>query len=88
MGRISSKIKITDSDNVVVDTFARPLDGYEAADQEVGDTSYYGYLDEIGRWYIMKRTATAVLYAKGITDYATNWTGRAGLSYDYFDQVF
>jgi len=88
MGRIASKIRVTDTDGTVVDHFARPLDGYEAADNEIGDTSYYGYLDKDGNWYIMKRTSTAVTYAKGITAYSTNWTNRASLSYDYFDQVF
>jgi hypothetical protein len=27
-------------------------------------------------------------YTKGSSSFSTNWTGRAGLTYDYFDSVF
>jgi len=27
-------------------------------------------------------------YIKGDSDYATNWTGRAGLSYGYYSDTF
>ena len=51
-------------------------------------TEYYGYLLADGNWYIMKVTATAARYCKGTSNYATAWTGRIGLSYDYYDVIF
>jgi hypothetical protein len=50
------------------------------------DTKYYGFADHRGAWIIMREvTSTGVFrYANGKSDYSTNWTGRAGLSYDYY----
>ena len=54
-------------------------------DQELTDTyAYVGYENSNdGSWYIYRRTRATNLrqYATGATDYATNWTGRAGLTY-------
>lgn len=51
--------------------------------------SYYGYLDADGNWRIKKiGSDNTIKYAKGTTNYTTNWTNRAGLSYDYYDGVF
>lgn len=54
--------------------------------------NYYGFLDADGNWYILKETVAAgnntYRYAKGTSDYTTNWTGRVALSYDYYDAVF
>lgn len=48
-------------------------------------TQYFGFADIHGRWYIQKLdTATGLItYTFGTTDYPTNWTGRAALTYDY-----
>ena len=54
--------------------------------------NYYGFLNSEGGWYIMKETISAgadtYRYIKGDSDYTTNWTGRAGLSYGYFNDIF
>lgn len=54
--------------------------------------NYYSFVDKAGNWYILKETISAgadtYRYAKGTSDYSTNWTGRAGLSYDYFNTTF
>lgn len=44
---------------------------------------YLGYEHSDGRWYIYRRTLSnnTKLYASGSSAYATNWTGRAGLTY-------
>ena len=55
---------------------------------DIDDTGYYGYLKADGSWYIMQENSGAYRYIKGDSDYSTAWTGRAGLSYDYFNQVF
>lgn len=48
-----------------------------------GTYVYIGYEHTDGRWYIYRRTLSdhTKLYASGSSDYATNWTGRAGLTY-------
>lgn len=72
--------------------FANLLEGYKVADQDVGATSYYGYINKEGEWYIIKETVagsvTSYRYIRGASGYATNWTNRATLSYDYFDATF
>lgn len=69
---------------------AQPTDGYTITEVEDGDTtSYYGFVHQNGAWYITKETSSgAYRYAKGNSDFSTNWTARASLSYDYFDNVF
>lgn len=56
------------------------------------DINYYGFEDEIGRWYILKEDKTSnpnsYRYAAGASDYATAWTGRAGQSYNTFNATF
>jgi hypothetical protein len=55
---------------------------------DIDETGYYGYLREGGAWYIMQGIAGTYRYARGNTDYATAWSGRAGLTYDYFNLIF
>lgn len=68
----------------------RPTDGYNVT--EIDDSSspiYYGYVNKDGAWFIMKEDSSgAYRYAKGSSNFSTNWTNRASLSYDYFDAVF
>ena len=68
-----------------------PVEGYQVSDMDTAGP-YYGYIDAEGRWYIMKETTsgtvTSYRFIKGTSDYATNWTGRAGLTYDTFNNVF
>ena len=64
-------------------------DEYMPSDIESGGaTEYFGFIDADGRWYIMKKTSTAIRYTAGGASYSTNWTNRAALSYDYWDAVF
>lgn len=65
-----------------------PLAKYKISDLEEAATSYYGNVAADGSWYILKLTSTAARYTKGSSAYTTAWTGRAGLTYDYFDVVF
>ncbi len=66
-------------------------DKYRLSDYDVsGNPLYVGMVDENGSWYIT-RIDTAMRqarYAKGTSDYATNWSGRAALSYDYYFTVY
>lgn len=67
-----------------------PTDGYEITNIDDASTpAYYGFVKSTGAWYIMEEGATgAYRYAKGASSFSTNWTGRALLSYDYFNNVF
>lgn len=65
-----------------------PTAAYAPSDIEESTTSYFGFVNSAGGWYIMKVDSGAYRYIKGDSDYTTNWTGRAGLSYDYFYNVF
>ena len=53
------------------------------------DTKYYGFVDFRGAWIIMKEvTSTGIFtYCVGKQSYATNWTGRAGLTYGAINAV-
>ncbi len=56
---------------------------------EASDPRYYGYVDHRGSWIIMKQTTASGehRYASGKSNFATNWTGRAGLTYGYYYEV-
>jgi len=73
---------------------SNPLPSYIITDQEVGATSYYGYQNRGGSYYIMQAVTTgatvAYRYYKGAAgvSYATAWAGRAALTYSYPTGVF
>jgi len=56
---------------------------YKISDVESG--AYYGFTDSSGKWKIIKEDSDTFRYAFGSSDYATNWTGRAALTYTYYD---
>jgi len=70
-------------------------DGYAISDMDsISSPEYYGYLDGIGNWYIIKVTdidiVVEVRYCRGsnASPYITAWTNRTILTYDYFNIVF
>lgn len=65
-----------------------PFAKYKCSDMEEAATSYYGFIDAGGNWFIMQVTSTAIRFIKGTSGYTTNWTNRAGLSYGYYDVIF
>lgn len=68
--------------------------GYQAANQDTpGSTNYYGFVRNDGAYYIMKEviagSVTTYTYYKSESGvYATDWTGRAALTYARYDLVF
>uniref|UniRef100_A0A6M3LJG7 Fibrinogen C-terminal domain-containing protein n=1 Tax=viral metagenome TaxID=1070528 RepID=A0A6M3LJG7_9ZZZZ len=74
--------------NVIIDSL--PDNKYKVSDVDnAGDPEYCGFLHASGGWYIIEITGgTEYRYAKGDADYATNWTGRAELSYGYYSETF
>ncbi len=66
-----------------------PLIQYQTTDLDTANAiKYVGYVDKDENWFIKKITATEIRFAKGTSSYTTNWTNRAGLSYDYFYNIF
>lgn len=86
MSLITTGVNFRNSAGEIIDNDI--LEKYQIANSEDGATSYYGYVDRDGNWYIMKIISTTTTFVKGITDYATNWTNRASLTYQRFDLVF
>jgi hypothetical protein len=87
----SSAIQIKDSTGTKIDpSQEHPTDGYEVT--EIDDASapaYYGFLNASGSWYITREASDgSYRYTKGSSNFSTNWTGRAGLTYDYYSNVF
>lgn len=70
-----------------------PIAGYKIANKDDdASPNYYGFINAKGEWYILEETVSAgadtYRYARGANNFATNWTNRASLTYDYFDVVF
>lgn len=66
-----------------------PTDGYKISEIDDSSPAFYGFLRKDGAWFIMKEgTSGDYRYAKGSSNFSTNWTNRSSLTYDYFDNVF
>ena len=68
----------------------QPTDGYKISEVDNGETTYYGFIDKDGAWYIMKEDPStgSFRYARAESNFAGNWAGRERLKYDYFHNVF
>ena len=68
----------------------KPTDGYNITEiDDAGLDTYYGYVNKEGAWFIQKESSSgAYRYTKGNTDFSTNWTNKASLTYDYFNVIF
>jgi mannose/cellobiose epimerase-like protein (N-acyl-D-glucosamine 2-epimerase family) len=68
------------------------LNDYHIANIDSASPGYFGFLRDDGAWYIMKKTTITTvdsfLYCKGVSAYATAWTGRATLSWATFSATF
>lgn len=76
--------------NLRIQSALDPLEGYVISEIESGTTSYYGYLNKDGAWYIQKAVisgaVTTYTYKAGDSGYS--WTGRTGGTYASFDTTF
>lgn len=65
-------------------SIAKGSEFFEAADEDIaGDPQYFGFMNMDGCWIIQQRNAASGTYRyfQGRSDYSTNWTNRASLSY-------
>lgn len=68
----------------------QPLDGYQISEIDDSLTAYYGFINKVGHWIIMKQDneSMSFRYAKGNSNFPNSWKDRERLSYDYFYNVF
>lgn len=77
------------SGNQIDPAEAHPTDGYRISQLDDSTPAYYGFTNKDGEWFIMKEDSSGNYeYTKGTTDFPTNWTNRASLTYDYFYNTF
>ncbi len=84
-------VALKDTAGVQIDPAIKtPTDGYKITQVDDSTPAYYGFIERSGKWFIMKEDSTtgAYRYTKGASSFATNWTNRASLTYDYFNIVF
>ncbi|MBP9716711.1 MAG: hypothetical protein KBD51_02090 [Candidatus Levybacteria bacterium] len=83
-------VALKDTTGAQVDpAIKHPTDGYRINQLDDSSPAYYGFTEKGGAWFIMKEDSSGnYRYAKGTSDFSTNWTGRAALSYDYYDVIF
>ena len=66
-----------------------PTEGYYISQIDDSEISYFGFINKMGQWFIMRQdTDDSYRYSRGDKDAAGNWTQRSKLPYDYFDNVF
>ena len=83
--RTPSQQEIDDS----IQTKKDPTEGYQITEIDESDTTFYGFTDKDGGWYIMKADIEGSFrYTKGDSDFAGNWSNRENLNYTYYHEVF
>lgn len=66
-----------------------PTEGYSISQIDDSPTSYFGFINNLGQWFIMRQdTDNSYRYSRGDKDFNANWPNRAKLDYDYFDNIF
>lgn len=83
-------VAIKDSnDNKIDPAIKSPTDAYGVTEIDDSVPSYYGFVNKDGAWYITKENNDgSYRYNKGTGSFSSNWSNRAGLTYDYFDATF
>lgn len=82
---------LTDSTGTKIDPSERqPLDGYQIAEIDDNIITFYGMTNKQGAWVITREDTdtNSFRYAKGNSDFGTNWDRRESLTYSYFHEVF
>ncbi len=66
-----------------------PLEKYAVAFIDAGSaTSYYGFQDRDGGWYVMRISNASYLYYRSSNNFDTGWGSRATLSFTSFAGAF
>lgn len=83
-------VALKDTTGVQIDPAQlHPTDGYKISQLDDSTPAFYGFVRKDAAWFIMRESSTGdYRYTKGTTDFSTNWTNRATLTYNLFDIVF
>ncbi|MDO8487702.1 MAG: hypothetical protein Q7S31_00110 [bacterium] len=66
-----------------------PTQGYYISQIDDSTVSYFGFINNLGQWFIMRQdTDNSYRYTRGDKNFTTNWAKRIKLTYDSFDNVF
>jgi len=90
VGTTVQRVTLASDDPLVVETEDFQFD-YKLADWDAsGDPIYVGKTDKAENWFITEYNIASgtARYIAGAANYAANWAGRAGLSYDPFYTEF
>lgn len=68
-------------------SFLNAVSSYGICDIDTATPSYYGFINKIGKWYIIKEESNTYRYSSGISNYPTAWSSRSSIGYDYFNNV-
>ena len=72
-----------------IENMLDPLARYGLGFIDAGSaTSYYGFQDKVGAWYVMRISNTSYLYYQNSANFDTGWGSRATLSYNSFAGAF
>lgn len=84
-------VSVKDSNNQKIDPAIKsPTDAYGITQiDDQSSPAYYGFVNKEGEWYITQEDSSgSYRYARGGSDFQSNWSNRATLSYNYFNSVF
>ncbi len=83
-------VAIKDSSDAKIDPAIKsPTDSYGVTEIDDSTPAYYGFVNKEGAWYITREDSTgSYRYYKGTNNFSANWSGRASLTYNYFDAIF
>jgi hypothetical protein len=97
-GKIAGNEPSGPSQNILVDSTGakvdpserQPLDGYQIAEIDDNIITFYGMSNKQGAWVITREDtdSNSFRYAKGDSDFGSNWEKREKLTYSYFHDVF
>ena len=78
--------------NEETNSSASPTSGYNITqiDDSNYSATYYGFVNKDKSWFIMKENLqdSSYRYARGNSDFESNWNNRENLKYDYYYNLF
>lgn len=87
----SGPIALEDASGKKIDPSEKhPTDGYRISEIDDSELTFYGFINKLGAWFIMKEDpdSGSFRYIKGDVDFSGNWSSRKRQKYDYYHNVF
>lgn len=87
--QVETKLDSVITELQTLTTNSSPLEGYEISRSDDSSTpQYYGFVNTDGAWYILRINSGVYTYTSGASGFLTNWTNRAALTYDEYNNIF